>query len=202
VFCGASALLSFSLNISAPFFNVYLVESLGAAADFVGVSSIISSLAALPGQRLFGALLDRWGPRRVRLMTNMIVPFLPWTWLLARAPWHILPAQLIGGFLWAGYNLANFNLLLSLSTEEQRPRYTAVHQIALTLATAGGAALGGLIVEEWGYLPVFALSGFGRLAAGLFFMFSAKPDHSASQSKKPKNQEELRANHPHFPGRR
>jgi len=179
-FCSASALLSFSLNIASPFFNVYLVENLGATAHIVGILTILGSLSALPGQRLFGVLVDRWGPRRVRIITNLIVPVLPWTWLLVRSPWHTIPARILGGFTWAGYNLANFNLLLTLSTEEQRARYTAVHQIALTLATAAGAALGGLIVEEWGYLITFALSGFGRLLAGLVFIFAAEPSPGRS----------------------
>jgi len=171
IFCGASALLSFSLNIAAPFFSVYLVDNLGATAHIVGILTVLGSLFALPGQRLFGGLIDRWGPRRVRIITNLVVPFLPWMWLFVRTPWQTIPARVLGGFFWAGYNLANFNLLLTLSTEEQRPHYTALYQIAVTVATAGGAALGGLIVEQWGYLACFGLSGLGRLLAGLVFVF-------------------------------
>jgi predicted MFS family arabinose efflux permease len=168
-FCGTAALWNLSLNIVGPFFNVYLVERLGASASVVGALSVVSSLAALPSQRLFGPLVDRWGPRRVQLIAGLLIPLLPWAWVLVRSPWHVVPIHLAGGFLWAGYNLSNLNLLLTLTPEDRRPRYSALHQIVVTAALAGGAALGGVIAERWGYTTIFVLSGIGQLGASLLF---------------------------------
>jgi len=169
LFCATAALWNFSINIAGPFFNPYLVESLQASAGVVGALSVVSTLAALPGQRLFGSLVDRWGTRRVQLITGLLIPLLPWVWALTRSPWHVVPVNLAGGFLWAGYDLANFNFLLILTPEDRRPRYSAVYQIVVMVALAGGAALGGIIAQRWGYTPVFVLSGIGRLCAALLF---------------------------------
>jgi MFS family permease len=169
LFCATAALWNLSINIAGPFFNPYLVESLQASAGVVGALSVVSTLAALPGQRLFGGLVDRWGTRRVQLITGLLIPLLPWAWALTRSPWHVVPVNLAGGFLWAGYDLANFNFLLILTPEDRRPRYSAVYQIVVMVALAGGAALGGIIAQRWGYTPVFALSGIGRLCAALLF---------------------------------
>lgn len=168
-FCGTAALWNFSLNIAGPFFNVCLVERFDASASVVGVLTIVSSLAALPGQRLFGALADRWGPRRIQLITGLLIPLLPFSWVLIDAPWHVVPINLVGGFLWSGYNLACFNLLLALTPEDRRPRYSALYQIVITASLAFGAALGGFVAERWGYNPIFVLSGVGRLVAALLF---------------------------------
>jgi predicted MFS family arabinose efflux permease len=168
-FCATAAIWNFSINIAGPFFNPYLVESLQASAGVVGALSVVSTLAALPGQRLFGSLVDRWGTRRVQLITGLLIPLLPWAWALTRSPWHVVPVNLAGGFLWAGYELANFNFLLILTPEDRRPRYSAVYQIVVMVALAGGAALGGIIAQRWGYTPVFVLSGIGRLCAALLF---------------------------------
>ena len=168
-FCAAAAIWNLSLNIAGPFFNLYLVENLSASAGVVGALSVVATLAALPGQRLFGSLVDRWGTRQVQLVTGLLIPLLPWAWALIRSPWHVVPINLAAGFLWAGYELANFNSLLILTPEDRRPRYTALYQIVVMVALAGGAALGGIVAQRWGYTPVFVLSGIGRLCAALLF---------------------------------
>ena len=169
VFCATAALWNLSLSVAGPFFSVYLVEELKASAGVVGTLTVASSLAALPGQRLFGQLNDRWGARRVQLLTGLLIPLLPLGWALARSPWHALPFNLAGGFLWAGYGLSSFNFLLTLIPEDLRPRYSALYQIVVMTALAGGAAVGGALAEYWGYRTIFVLSGIGRLAGALLF---------------------------------
>lgn len=168
-FCLAAALWNFSLNVAGPFFNVYVLEGLGGDAGAVGILSVASSLSALPGQRLFGGLTDRWGPRRVLVLTGFIIPILPLAWLFVSHPWHAIPINLLGGFLWAGYLIANFNLLLMATPEAQRPRYIAIYHTVVLTSLAAGAALGGVFVSVWGYRTAFLLSALGRLAAALLF---------------------------------
>jgi len=168
-FCGVTALWNFSLNIAGPFFNPYLVQELEASEMVVGVLTVIVSLAALPGQRLFGLLSDRWGPRRVQLLTGLLIPLLPLAWLLVRSPWHVVPINLGAGFLWAGYNLASFNFLLALTPQNRRAHFSALYQIILLVALAGGSALGGVLVDALGYGIIFVLSAIGRFVAALLF---------------------------------
>jgi MFS family permease len=167
--CATAALWNFSLNTAGPFFNVYLVRNLKATALMVGLLSVVSSLASLPALRLFGLLTDRWGPRRVQLVTGLLIPIAPWVWTIATSPWHIVPVNLVNGFLWAGYNLAAFNFMLALTPDDRRARYSAIYQIVVMGALAGGAALGGLITTHWGYTPIFIISSLGRFSAALFF---------------------------------
>lgn len=180
-FCAAAALWNGALGVASPFFSVYMVENLGANASIVGTLSVVSTLAALPGQRLFGTLADRWGPRRIQLLTGLIIPLIPWGWALARSPWHLAPIELLAGFLWAGYGLANFNLLLLLTPEKRRSRYTALYQISVTIALAAGSALGGVLATAWGIRSVFVLSGIGRLGAALMFARFVRPPRDESQ---------------------
>ena len=168
-FCCVAAVLHISIGFSGPFFSVYIVENLGASASMVGTLVVVSTLAALPGQRLFGILTDRWGPRRVQLITSIGIPLVPVAWALASKPWHLIPIDLVGGFLWSGYGLASFTLLLALTPEDRRSRYTAVYQIAVMLALAGGSALGGIIAVKWGFVSLFVLAGLVRFGATLLF---------------------------------
>jgi MFS family permease len=179
-FCLYSALWNFSLAVAGPFFNVYLVQDLNATAAMVGVVAISSSLAGLPAQRIFGQLADRWGPRKVLLLTGSFIPLLPLSWLLARAAWHPILINVFGGVLWAGYGLASFNFLLSITPESQRARYSAIAQIAVAISTALGSALGGLMATAWGIPVVFAISGIGRFfASGIFARYVHAPEGEA-----------------------
>lgn len=179
-FCITAALFNFSVNVAGPFFNVYLVEKLGGTAGTVGLLNVVSSLAALPGYRLFGTLNDRWGSRKVLLLTGLLIPSMPLIWLFARAPWHVVPASLIGGFIWAGYGISSFSFQLELTPKENLSAWSAlVHMLVLVSAAAGSAA-GGLIAQRWGYAAIFIITAVGRLLAGLFFLqFVRTPDTSS-----------------------
>ncbi len=168
--CAVDALWNFSLNIAGPFFSPYLVQTLGADTRMVGTLTVINVLSALPGQRLFGVWTDRWGPRRVLILTALLIPLVPWGWALTRAPWQAIPAEMASGFLWAGYGLASFNFLLLLIPEARRPRYTALYQLVVMMALSAGAAVGGLVATRWGYRTTMVISGIGRLTAALLFV--------------------------------
>jgi MFS family permease len=169
VFCAYAAIWTFSLNIAGPFFSVYLVQDLKATAAVVGVAAIVSKLAGIPAQNFFGGLADKWGARKLMMVTGMIIPVLPLLWLFTSNPWHVYPINILGGAIWAGYNIASFNFLLNISPVEQRARYSAMYQIAVAGSTALGAALGGAIASYWTIPVVFVISGIGRFAAAGIF---------------------------------
>jgi MFS family permease len=167
--CATAALWNFSLNIAGPFFNVYLVENLKATASAVGIVTIVTSISSLFVQRFFGVLTDRWGPRQVQLITGLLIPILPFSWVFVRSPWHVIPINLLSGILWAGYSLASFNFLLAFTPEDQRARYSALYQLIVTLSLSAGAVLGGQIATHFGYAAIFICSGVGRLSAAILF---------------------------------
>lgn len=171
-----AVLWNFFLNIPGPFFNVYLVENLKASPIMVGITSTASAVAGMLVQRRLGRLADSWGARRLQLVSGLLIPILPLAWIFARSAWHIIPINLISGVLWGAYGLASFNLLLEITPQEGRARYSALYQVFVTLALAIGAATGGYMLSKWGYAVIFATSAGGRfLAAMLFARFVRKP---------------------------
>jgi MFS family permease len=181
-YCLTSALWNFSLNVSGPFFAPYQVNVLNATATMVGILAIVSQISALISQHPFGILADRWGPRRLVVITGLLIPLLPFVWIFITDVRQAIPVNLFGGALWAGYSLASFNFLLTLTPESQRGRFSAIYQIIVALSLSTGAAVGSLIISQWGYNAVFAASGFGRLAAALLFAFFVRPDKVKSKA--------------------
>jgi MFS family permease len=164
-----AALWNFFLNIPGPFFNVYMVQNLKASATMVGITGVVSTVSGLLVQRRLGRLADHWGAHRLQLISGLLIPILPFAWVFTRAPWHVIPINIVGGVLWGAYGLASFNLLLELTPQEGRARYSAIYQIIVTVALAAGAAVGGWMVTKWGYTAIFITSAIGRLIAALLF---------------------------------
>jgi predicted MFS family arabinose efflux permease len=135
----------------------------------VGITGVVSTVSGLLVQRRLGRLADHWGAHRLQLISGLLIPILPFAWVFTSAPWHVIPINIVGGVLWGAYGLASFNLLLELTPQEGRARYSAIYQIIVTVALAAGAAVGGWMVTKWGYTAIFITSAIGRLIAALLF---------------------------------
>jgi MFS family permease len=160
-----------ALQVAGPFFNVYLVAELHATAAVVGLVASVSSFTALFGQRVFGRGLDRKGAVWVATITGLLIPGLPLAWMVITRPWHVAIINTFGGFLWAGYNLATFNLLLELTPDDQRPRAVALFQTAVFSSSVIGPLLGGYLADTFSFQLIFLLSGAGRILGMVIFLW-------------------------------
>jgi MFS family permease len=170
-FCMASALWNFFVNVAGPFFNVYMVQDLKFTAAMVGLTAVSTSISRMFLQQKVGELSDRWGAGRVQMICMFLIPILPITWIFITQLWQVVALNILGGMLWGAFELVSFNYLLQLTPDAQRARYSAIYQIVVTLALAGGAAVGSSIIIAWGYKGIFVVSALGRIVAALAFLF-------------------------------
>jgi MFS family permease len=165
-----------ALQVAAPFFNVYLVRHLGAGAGTVGLLAGVSTLAGLVGSGLFGRVMDRAGALRTQQLTGVLIPVIPTAWIWVTATWQVGILEAYAGLVWAGYNLANFNLLLELTPEAGRPRAVALYQTAVFASAVAGPLLGGWLADRVGFAAVFGASGAGRLLGiALYTWLTVRP---------------------------
>lgn len=165
-FAASAFVWNFALQIAGPFFNPFIVTDLeGGSTTVVGLAGGSFSLFTLLGQGVWGRLIDRKGNLPMLRLTGLLIPLAPAGWALARAPWHLYLLEAFAGFTWAGYNLANFNLLLELSPERDRPSATAVYHTAVFASAVLGPMVGGALAEAIGYRACFAASAVGRTIA-------------------------------------
>ena len=172
---------NFSVNVPGPFFNVYMVQNLKFTASMVGITSVATTIASLLIQRRVGHLSDRLGPRKVELICMFLIPILPFAWIFITKFWQVIALNLFGGIIWGAFNLVSFNFLLSLTPDDQRARYAAIYQVLVTLALAGGAAIGAWVVTSWGYQAIFLFSCIGRVVAAFCFMRFVRAGRSEEQ---------------------
>ena len=95
-----------------------------------------------------------------------------WVWAVITKPWHVAFMSLPGGFLWAGFGLASFNILLELPREEERTQATAAYTTLVNVSMVVGPIVGGWLVDWIGYRWDFFFSGVDN--SSTFFSISSK----------------------------
>ncbi|MBD1825569.1 MFS transporter [Cyanobacteria bacterium FACHB-DQ100] len=163
----------FAVNLSAPFFNLYLLDNLGLDVSWVTIYSSLSSAANLLMLIVWGKLADRVGNRFLLLTVGVLVALTPIFWLGtgtdALSLWVWLPLlHILGGGTWAAIDLCNNNIQLGIAPVRNQSTYFALAAAIAGVSGALGTTAGGFLAQlvQYGGLPgLFALSTVVRFTA-------------------------------------
>lgn len=169
----------FAVNLSAPFFNLYMLDDLQIDLRWVTIYNSLQSAANLLMLVVWGRVADRIGNRSLLLGIGVFVAITPVLWLStgpnAWSLWLLFPVlHILAGVTWAGIDLCNNNLQLGVAPVRNQASYFAIAAAISGVCGALGTTAGGLLVEyaNYGGIPgLFALSGGVRLLALLPLIF-------------------------------
>jgi MFS family permease len=201
------AVLNFAVSFMGQFVTLYLIEKLHvtntATQLMLLVGPMLAQLAMLP---VWGRAVDRMGKKPVLAISALgLVPVgFGWCFMnVSGGGWwavglgYVLAAA--GAGLWAGVDVANFNLVLEFSggagnREETGSSYVAVNSVIINIAGCLGGLGAGLIAKwlsDWHWNPrwlglgevtfyevLFALSGVLRLLAVVLFLPKIEEPHA------------------------
>jgi len=168
-------LWSFGVQVAGAYFTVYQKDVLRSSIRLIGFLTTVTSLTTLIGQRVWGRLIDQRGSRWVMTLCALIIPNMPFLWIFVTRPWHVIFISTQSGFLWAGFNVASFNLLLELPDQKLRTQASASYTTLTSIANIVAPLVGSFVINQFGYRWDFALSTVLRLMAAIAFLFLLKP---------------------------
>ena len=160
----SSCATQFGALLAGPFFALYLKEQIGGSNLDVGLMSAGSLLAGLAGQVILGDLMARRGPMSAMVVALAMMPAVPILWLVVDAPLLALLPGMVGGFAWAGFNLATFQSLLELPDAERRENGVALYHTCGFAMMFVAPFAGGLLAARVGFAGLFAISAAIRVA--------------------------------------
>jgi len=138
------ALFVASLNFSAHFVGCLFIPYWRETLRFTYVELMVTVSAVIfvqiPALPFWGLAADRFGNKRVLVVTSIGIAILPALWLLTTHVALAVLLQLWSGFFWSGFNQSVANFLLDAVTPGKRARCTAY----LNLLLNTGLLLGGL----------------------------------------------------------
>lgn len=171
-------LWTFSVNLSAPFFNVYLLDNLNLDLTQVTLYNSLSAGANLLLLMFWGRLADRIGNRLILIGVGIMFALFPLFWLVtgnnSLSIWFWLPLlHLVAGATSAAIDLCSNNLQLDIAPHRHQATYFGIAAACAGVSGAVGTAVGGFWIEfgDGGLLGLFALSGVLRLVALLPLIF-------------------------------
>jgi MFS family permease len=165
----ASFVFYWGIYLPAPLWSIIRVRDLSASDAWIGAIAMVVGVSTITGYLMWG----RWAGRRgtqwslrvsglgvgIYALLTAAVPTIAW----------MIPTSLLGGFCWAGCNLALFNILLAVCPAERRPTYIAVYTALINITAFLGPLLGAALANWIGIRLAFALSGAIRLLGLLLF---------------------------------
>jgi len=176
-------LWTFGLNLSAPFFNFYLLDKLEIDVQWVTIYSGLIYGTFFLLIMLWGRLADKIGNRPVLMINGFFMAVLPLLWLYTDSSsvsvWLLLPLlHVIKGGTFAALELCLANIQLELAPKAKQSAYFAIAAAVIGLTGALGTTVGGYLAELPGFgLPaLFILSALVRLGslAPLVFVKEAR----------------------------
>lgn len=173
------SLWMFAVNLSAPFFNLYMLDNLAIDVSWVTIYNSLQAGATMLMLVLWGRLSDRVGNRPLLIAVGIVVAITPLFWLGTGANtlsvWLWLPLlHVLAGGTWAAIDLCNNNLQLGVAPIRHQATYFAVAAAVAGISGALGTTAGGFLAEfaDYGGIPgLFALSAIVRLIALLPLIF-------------------------------
>jgi MFS family permease len=169
----------FAVNLSAPFFNLYMLDNLEIDVSLVTLYNSLTAGANLLMLIFWGKLADRVGNRFLLLMVGVLVALTPMFWLGtgsdALSLWLWLPLlHILAGGTWAAIDLCNNNIQLGIAPQRNQATYFAIAAAIAGVSGALGTTAGGFIAQFANYgglLGLFLLSSIVRLIALFPLMF-------------------------------
>lgn len=163
----------FAFSLSAPFFNLYMLDNLNLNISQVTLYNSLMAAANLLMLMAWGRLADRIGNRPLLVGVGLVVALTPLLWLFvgtdAISMWLWLPLlHLLMGGSAAAIDLCSNNLQLGVAPLRNQSTYFGWIGAAAGLSGALGTTLGGFLAEHWmmgGLLGLFIVSSLCRLVA-------------------------------------
>lgn len=186
-----AAFMSFSVNLAAPFFAVFMLRDLSFDYLLYSIVTLTATLMVYFTIHRWGRHADRIGNLAVIRFTAPLIGVIPILWIFNRHPLFLLFAQLFSGFLWGGYNLSVSNYIYDAVPSEKRTRSIAYFNVFNGLALSAGSLLGGWLLPKlppiFGYniLTLFLVSAVLRIVVIVWFSVRLKevrPVHSIGNS--------------------
>jgi len=142
------AFMHVAIQISGPFFSLYMLRDLGLSyPQFIALSATMILLQSLTFHH-WGKIADRFGNISVIKLTGALLPAVPLLWLFSHRYEALFIFQAVSGVVWAGFQLAAANFLYDSVVPPERPRSVAYYGLLVNSGMLGGALLGGLLAPH------------------------------------------------------
>ncbi|QJD83771.1 MFS transporter [Cohnella herbarum] len=163
VLMGGNFLVMAGMTMIMPFLSLYLQQDLGLTdrheigvwAGFIFAANFITSFIFQP---LWGKLSDKYGRKMMLLRSGFGMSLVMVLMGFATAPWHLLALRMLNGVI-SGYTPAAVSLVSATTPKDRMGFAMGTLQSGGTAGTILGPFIGGLLADNFGFRPIFYITG-------------------------------------------
>ncbi|MCD6216473.1 MFS transporter [bacterium] len=162
------AAMTFCVNISGPFFAIYMLRDLEWTYWQYTLAQGVSVLIQFLSMPRWGNIADRYGNKAVMRITSVLLPILPILWLFTRNYYCLISIMFLSGLAWGGWALSAGNFFFDSVTPQKRARCSAYLNFFNCIGIFLGALTGGFItthVPQTVHLGAISFTFFSVLQA-------------------------------------
>jgi MFS family permease/SepF-like predicted cell division protein (DUF552 family) len=170
IFTAYMTVVNFGVNVAAPFVAVYMLKNLDVGYGWFAILVTIGALVQLLSMKYWGGRCDRYGNRRILMISGFLICFVPFGYMLSTNVWHLMLLKVYDGFVWGAFDLVVFNYLLAVTPSDKRPGFVANHNFMTGTGTVLGALFGAFLAEQFQTSGFFLLYGLQTVFLISFIM--------------------------------
>jgi predicted MFS family arabinose efflux permease len=164
-----AAIWNFALGSVNPFVGLYFTKHLSLPVQDFGTLFGGAKIFSVTGMLLASAYFRRAGIASGVARTQIAAAVALALMAVSPGIWTAIPAYLaFESFAWM-YEPGCFGLLANMVAPEQRASASALYFLVVSLASALSAAIAGVAIRRFGYLPVMCLAAVTATIAALCF---------------------------------
>ncbi|MBQ9988765.1 MAG: MFS transporter, partial [Clostridia bacterium] len=173
---------------SATNFMAYLLDQIGAGDNILGVLSTIRSLGTIPLMYLSGRFMEKFGIRRVLIVTTLIFGLGDFFYAGAGSVMAVIGTGVCISLISGLRNAAQVVYADELAPPELRSTVQMLNSTMMAIATIISSTVGGYMIDNVGIRPYFVFSGGIALAALVGFIIANKALNKRDKNKQAQEQ--------------
>lgn len=142
------------------------MASLGLNKSQIGLLFTFGALAGAISSPLWGALSDRFGRKRVLILSMSVFAAVFLGYSLAKSYTHLLYIQVGEGLAWSSMGASAMALIADMVTEQHRGKAMGIYNMTWNMGWIVGPTLGGFMSDSVGF-PITFLLCTGLTITGL-----------------------------------
>ncbi len=164
---------NFAVELAAPFYTVYMLKDLGFSYEVFSIIVILGAVARLASFKYWGRLNDKFGSKRILIVTGVFSCFIPFGWIFSTTVWQVVLVKIYDGFIFSGFDQVVFNYLLDVTPAGKRPQYIANYNFFAGLGIVFGTMAGAFLVQSLEGTTFFWIAGLQILFLMSFILRAA-----------------------------
>jgi len=163
VLMGGNFLVLAGMTMILPFLSLYLQKDLGLTDEheigvWAGIIFAANFVTSFLFQPLWGKLSDKYGRKMMLLRSGFGMAIVMALMGFATEPWHLLALRMLNGVI-SGFVPVAVTLVSSTTPKEKMGFAMGALQSGGTAGAILGPFIGGLMADNFGYRPIFYITG-------------------------------------------